>query len=358
MIFASAPQAQIADSLQVAASQIADVLRSSGSLGNIVLTLAIIIGAWGVRRIVMSVVRRRVEDEGTRYFVGKTVGYVTLSIAVLSIGAVWFEAFGSIGTFLGLLTAGIAIALRDLIADVAGWIFILTRRPFEIGDRIEVAGHRGDVVDISAFKFTLIEVGNWVAADQSTGRVIHVPNAEVLRLPVANATAEFPFIWNELPILVTFESDWRRAKKVLTEIAQKRAGPIVAQAERALKQSTRKYLIRYPTLTPTVYTDLKESGVNLTVRYLCAPRRRRSTAQEVWEDTLDAFSAEPGIDFAYPTTRTYLNALEGKRGARASLPASWVGTSDVATEAEGVEASRTPRFEDPQHSGPALVDDP
>jgi small-conductance mechanosensitive channel len=358
MTFTSAPQAQVVDSLQVAASQVAEVLKGSGSLVNIVLTLAVIIGAWGVRRIVMSVVRRSVEDQGTRYFVGKAVGYVTLSVAILAIGAVWFRAFGSIGTFLGLLTAGIAIALRDLIADLAGWIFILTRRPFEIGDRIEIAGHRGDVVDISAFQFTLLEVGNWVAADQSTGRVIHVPNAEVLRLPVANSTVQFPFIWNELPVLVTFESDWRRAKKVLTEIAQKRAGPIVAQAERALQKSTRKYLIRYTTLTPTVYTDVQESGVNLTVRYLCAPRRRRSSAQEVWEDTLDAFSAEPDIDLAYPTMRTYLNALEGKRGARAPLPAAWVGTSDGAPGVEGVETPQPPRFEDPKHSGPALVDDP
>lgn len=325
MIFTSAFQVAVTDSLQVGAEQLADALFSSGAVGNVVLTVAVILGAWLVRRVVMSVVRRSVSDERTRYFVGKSVGYATLLVAVLSIGAVWFEAFGSLGTFLGLLTAGVAIALRDLIADVAAWLFILTRRPFEIGDRIEIAGHRGDVVDISAFQFTILEVGNWVAADQSTGRIIHIPNADVLRLPVANATTEFPFIWHELPVLVTFESDWRLAKKLLTEIGEKHGASVIAKAERALKQATRKYLIRYATLTPTVYTDVQDSGVLLTLRYLSPPRKRRSTAQDIWEDLLDAFHEHSTIDFAYPTTRTYLNSIEGKSGARKPLPTAWVG---------------------------------
>ena len=263
------------------------------------------------------------------------------------------------GTFLGLLTAGIAIALRDLIADIAGWLFILTRRPFEVGDRIEIGGQRGDVVDVSAFKFAIIEIGNWVDADQSTGRVIHIPNADVFRKPIANSTLEFPFLWNEVPVLVTFESDWRRAKKLLLGIVQKRAGPLVAQAERSLKHSNRKLLIRFTKLTPTVYTDVRDSGVMLTIRYLCPPRRRRSTAEEIWEDILDAFSAEACIDLAYPTMRAYVNAVEGKPGARHALPAAWLG--DPPQSAPDVDGPRSEDGSDlgpPRGPGPSLVDDP
>lgn len=352
----TSPQSQVVDSLQVAGDQLADVLLSGESTANMVLTAGIIVTAWLLRRLVMSVVRRQVDDEGTRYFVGKSVGYVTVSLAIIAIGTVWFEAFGSIGTFLGLLTAGIAIALRDLITDVAGWLFVLTRRPFEVGDRIQIGDHQGDVVDISAFKFTILEIGNWVSADQSTGRVIHIPNAEVFRQPVANATIEFPFIWNEMPVMVTFESDWRAAKKRLAAIAQKRAGPLVAQAERALKQTTRKFLIRYTKLTPTVYTDVQDSGIVLTIRYLCPPRRRRSTAEEIWEDILDVFSGEPTIDFAYPTTRAYLNVLEGKSGAREPLPAAWI-PGESPDPRPSASASPPPDPPALPGTGPALVDD-
>lgn len=356
MMQETSPQSQVADSLQVAGDQLAEVLLSGETTANLVLTVGIIAAAWLLRRLVMTVVRSQVDDERTRYFVGKSVGYVTVSLAIVAIGTVWFEAFGSIGTFLGLLTAGIAIALRDLITDVAGWLFVLTRRPFEVGDRIEIGAHQGDVVDISAFKFSILEIGNWVGADQSTGRVIHIPNAEVFRQPVANATIEFPFIWNEMPVMVTFESDWRAAKKHLAGIAQKRAGPLVAQAERALKQATRKFLIRYTKLTPTVYTDVQDSGIVLTIRYLCPPRRRRSTAEEIWEDILDVFSREPSIDFAYPTTRAYLNLLEGKPRAREPLPTSWV-SDEAGDPRRPAPSHEPPKPPSPPRTGPTLVDD-
>jgi len=358
MILFASQQAQVADSVQAAVSQMAEALGSSDATTDVILTGAILVVAWLLRRLVLTVARRRIEDDGTRYFLNKAVGYATAFLCVVAIGTVWFDAFASLGTFLGLLTAGIAIALRDLIADLAGWLFILTQRPFEVGDRIEIAGHQGDVVDVSAFKFSILEIGNWVAADQSTGRVIHIPNAEVFRQPVANATTEFPFIWNEIPVMVTFESDWRRAKKILTTIAQKRAGPIVAQAERALKQSKRRLLIRFTKLTPTVYTDVLDSGVVLTIRYMCPPRRRRSSTEEIWEDVLDTLGARSDIDLAYPTTRTFLNVIEGKPGAREPLPVAWRGDPVADPPKVDPESSEPADVTSRPRTGPALVDDP
>jgi hypothetical protein len=87
-------------------------------------------------------------------------------------------------------------------------------------------------------------------------------------------------------------------------------------------------LIHYRKLTPAVYTDVTDHGVNLTIRYLCHPRQRRGTAQALWERILDAFHVEDAIDFAYPTQRIYVNPLEGKSEARAELPGSWGEPSD------------------------------
>ena len=280
------------------------------------------------RRGVLRVVDRRVEDHHLRYRWSKTSAYAAFAVGLLLMVQVWFTAVREVGTFLGLVSAGLAIALKDLVADLAGWFFILWRRPFEPGDRIQLGEHAGDVVDIRIFAFTIMEIGNWVAADQSTGRLIHVPNASVFSQPMANYTASFPYLWNELPVLVTFESDWRKAKKLLLEIVMEEGLATARDAQQTLKTSSKRFLIRYPTLTPIVYTSVQDSGVLLTIRYLTQPRQRRGTAQVLWERILDAFAEAPDIDFAYPTQRLFANPLEGKPQARADLPPLSPGTGE------------------------------
>lgn len=273
-----------------------------------------------LRRFALRMVERRVEDSLLLYRWAKVSGYVAFLVGLLALVQVWFDAIRSLGTFFGLLTAGLAIALKDLVADLAGWVFILWRKPFELGDRIQLGDTAGDVVDIRIFAFTVLEIGNWVAADQSTGRMIHVPNAKVFTESLANYTASFPFLWNEIPVLVTFESDWRKAKRMLQEIAADESAGVSQEAERTLKSTSKRFFIHYRKLTPVVYTNVLDSGVLLTIRYLCDPRRRRGTAEAIWERILDAFAAHDDVDFAYPTQRVYLNPLEGKEGARAPLP--------------------------------------
>lgn len=272
------------------------------------------------RRLVLHLVDQRVEDRTLRYRWAKVSSYVAFVLGVLLIVQVWFTAIRSVGTFLGLLSAGLAIALKDLVADLAGWVFILWRRPFDLGDRIQIGDHAGDVVDIRIFAITLMEIGNWVSADQSTGRMIHVPNARVFTEPVANYTAGFPYLWNELKVLVTFESDWRKAKETLQEIATEEAPSLSQEAERTLRETSKRFFIHYRKLTPVVYTSVEDSGVLLTVRYLTRPRERRGTAQALWERILDVFAEDPQVDLAYPTQRLYLNPVEGKPSIRADVP--------------------------------------
>lgn len=279
--------------------------------GSVIVVLVI----WLVRRIILRIVWSRVDDVRTRYRWQKTTSYVLVPLGMLIIGRIWFAGFGSIATYLGLVSAGVAIALKDLLVNLAGWGFILWRRPFEVGDRIQMGEYAGDVIDIRLFQFSLIEIGNWVAADQSTGRIVHVPNGKVLTEFTANYTKGFQYIWNELPVLVTFESDWKRAKALMGEIAERHGGHLTEAAERKIRDVSSRFMIFYQNLTPIVYTSVADSGVLLTLRYLCEPRRRRSTEEAIWEDVLEAFGACDDIDFAYPTRRFYDNRLEGKPGA-------------------------------------------
>jgi small-conductance mechanosensitive channel len=292
-------------------------LPGSEAQARLLTTLAVVLVFIGIRYVVLRVVYRRVEDTKALYQWRKTITYITYLLAILVVGRIWVQGFESVSTFLGLLSAGLAIALRDPIVNFAGWLFIISRRPFDVGDRIQIGSNQGDVIDIRVFQFTLMEIGNWVEADQSTGRVIHVPNGRVFQEAQANYSKGFAYIWNEIPILVTFESNWRKAKEILTEIANRDAEHLSKAAEESVRLAARQFMIFFTHLTPVVYTRIADSGVLLTIRYLCEPRKRRSTAEKMAEDILSRFAECHDIDFAYPTYRIYDNLREGKPEARA-----------------------------------------
>ena len=301
--------------------QIAEYLNVSDVFAEkILFTLLAFLLLTALRILSGLVVSRRIEDDKRRYNTRKTVTYVYTILLLLAIGSIWFRGIASLTTIVGLASAGLAVALHDTIANIAGFFFIESRKPFRVGDRIELGDTRGDVIDIRLFQFSVVEVGQWVDADQSTGRIIHVPNSLVMRLPLANYHIGFEYIWNEIPVLVTFESNWKKAKELLMAIGKENVEYLSQGAQAQIRRAARKYLIVAGTLTPTVYTTVKDSGVMLSIRYLVDPRQRRGTEQKIWEDILDAFAKEPDIDLAYNTTRYYTapgtNEATQDKGAR------------------------------------------
>ncbi len=266
-----------------------------------------------LRLLVFKILHARYQKNLKKYYrLKKISSRIIITIGVIIIGSIWFVFFDQILTFLGLLSAGIAIALREPVTSLAGWLFIIWRKPFEVGDRIQIGETSGDVIDIKMFQSTLIEIGNWVEADQSTGRIIMVPNGKIFTQEVSNYTKGFNFIWNEIPVTVTYESNWKKAKKILTEIVNKETKDITIEAEKRLKEASKKYMIFYSKLTPIVYTKVIDIGIMLTIRYMCNPHTRRTTENNLWENILDQFNKTKDIDFAYPTQRFFLNTKEGK----------------------------------------------
>lgn len=267
------------------------------------MTAVTLLVLWLIRMLLVRIINRNISTTRQKYKWRKNASYATGFLGLFILGVIWFEGLQSLGTFLGLLSAGLAIALRDPVTDFAGWIFITMRNPFDVGDRIEIGNVKGDIIDIRIFKFTVLEIGNWIHADQSTGRVVHMPNHKIFTESLANYTSDFEFIWNELQVLITFESDWRKAKEMLQNIADEHMEDFVEHAEQQVQRANKSYFVHYEYLTPIVYTDVKESGVSLTIRHLCDPRRRRTTGQAMWEDILDSFAETDDIELAYPTMR-------------------------------------------------------
>lgn len=272
---------------------------------RLVLSVVVVAALFLLRWVVLRALHSRMGEPESFFRARKWVAYVITGVGALALVQIWFGGVGGITTYLGILSAGIAIALADVLENLAAWFYIVARKPFVVGDRIEIGGIRGDVVDVRAFRFSMLEVGNWVDADQSTGRLIHVPNGKVFTTEVANYTEGFPFIWEEIPVLVTFESDWRRAEEILRGVLAEHA-PDTGPMRRAIERAGRTYLIRYTHLDPTTYITVKDSGVQVTGRYLVPVRERRKYTDVVWRAILDGLAAEPGVDLAYPTTRTVI----------------------------------------------------
>ncbi len=310
-------------------------------VAKILATLAVFVVYVVVRRVVLQVVGRRFDEASTRYRVNKGSQILFLTLAFIVLFRVWFHDASGIGTWLGLVSAGVAVALQDPLENLAGWIYFVTRRPFRVGDRIQVGEHAGDVVDVHLFSFTLLEIGNWVDADQSTGRLIHIPNGWLFKHSIAGYDQGFPYIWNEIVVTVTFESDWRKAKAELERILKELAEEV---KQDDFHRGSETLHIQFARLTPVVWIGTAPEGVKLTMRYLCAPRMRRVSGSQMWEAILDAFANLDDVDFAYPTTRRFDHAVEGKTvlrpGMDPGLRPSLMGPEAEAADGDAVATGR------------------
>ncbi len=288
----------------------------TGTEWKVFWTVAVLVGFFVLRRLVVMIVSRKVQDIARKYVLSKAASYLLGLLTIVVLFKVLVGDVSGIATYLGIVSAGLAVALQDPLVNFAGSIYIFVRKPFATGDRIQIGDHAGDVIDISLFQFTLVEIGNWVDADQSTGRIIHVPNGWVFKHTTCNYTQSFNFIWNELPVTVTFESNWAKAKEILLGVAQRHSAVKSEYAAEQIRRAASRLMILYQHLEPIVWTSVAGNGVTLTARYLCTPRGRRSSSAAMWEDILREFAKCDDIDLAYPTTRVYRNTEEGKKGTQ------------------------------------------
>ena len=268
---------------------------------ELLLTVAIVFTAFIVVRISHRISRKYLESPERVYRSTKSVRRMVVFLGVVSIALVWSPGFGDILTLLTVIGAGMAIALREVLMSIAGWARITLMSSYKEGDRIEINGVSGDVIDIRVLRTSLMEIQGWVDADQSTGRIVHIPNSWVFLYPVYNYTRSFKFIWNEIPITVTFRSNWRAARDIMMKYAEESAAIVEQQAREEIQQISREFLIHYAILTPFVYVRIAEDGVQLTLRYLCEARKRRGSEHALNLMMLDDFREHPDIELAHRT---------------------------------------------------------
>ncbi len=218
---------------------------------------------------------------------------VVAAIAVLGVATDrWVPALVS----LGVAGVAVSLALQQPLLSLLGWVYVMTKQPYQVGDRVRIDDSKGDVIDVDYLVTTLWEVnGELVTTNQPSGRHITVPNSVVLTSHVVNfSREEFPYVWNELPVQVAYETDLEFATSLLQETTEEYLGETMArEVERFRRQLAETPVELEVQDRPSVNVKQGESWVELRVRYLVSPKRAQRVRNDLYERVLEAFNEHP-----------------------------------------------------------------
>lgn len=271
------------------------------TLEKLFYTLIILFFAFIIYDSVLSIIRSRIHDVKERYSLRKALSAVLTLLVFAVILGVWFTETTSLIVAYGIISAGIAIALQDVLKNAAGGFIIFFSTPFRAGDRIQVNDIVGDVLDINIFSTAIMETREWVDGDQFSGRILQVPNSFVLNTTIKNYTKDFSFIWDEIFIMLTYDSNWKKAQGIILNIAHEVTGTFEDAALKELTTMGEKYLISQNDVSEKIYTKLTDNWIDLRLRYVVDPRQRRPVKTLLFESILEALAKENDIHLASET---------------------------------------------------------
>ncbi len=244
---------------------------------NGLLALFLILAIFAFYKIAVSWISKNIEDNEQRYKARKRIRGLSFVIFILLALSIWSSQLRNLSVFLGFAGAGIAFALKEVIIGVAGWFVIVTGKFYSPGDRVQLAGVFGDVLDIGILRTTIMECGQWVNGDQYNGRIVRISNNFVFKGPVFNYSSEFPFVWDELSIPVKTNSNQNLAKQIISAAGIEVVGDYAQSVSSSWKTLPRKYRIEDVNLDPQVYMSFDSNWVTYVLRYVVDYRQRRNT---------------------------------------------------------------------------------
>ena len=243
-----------------------------------------------------------IPDADIRYRFRKVLTFLRYLVIALFLTIVFNDRLGQLTVVFGVVGAGVAFALQEVIASFAGWIAISSGQFYKPGDRVQLGGIMGDVIDISILRTTVMEIGGWVKADQYNGRIVRIANSFVFKEPVFNYSADFAFVWDEIIIPVKYGSDHRLARQILQKVADEVVGEYVPQAQAEWKNLVRKYLIEDASIEPMVTLVTTDNWMEFTLRYVVDYKARRIKKDQLFTRILDEFLSTDGhVAFASMT---------------------------------------------------------
>jgi len=312
----------------VTLNDLLDLLADNESAAGLAVTsVAIVAGAVVLRLLITPLVRRRFgTDHYRRYWAAKLTTYAITAVGIVLFIALWAPLGGRLSVILGFATAGVAFAMQEVIGALFGWLNIVAGRIYTVGDRIEVGGVRGDVLDITPLRTTVLEIGSdpdleggptsWIGARQPTGRVVAVSNRKTFTEPVYNHSAHLDWVWEEVTVAVSRDADWRRAEQIVLAALRGYEPETRVHGEETLARLAERFLVSRADVEPRTFVRIAAGDIELVGRFVTAVRTSRHAKDAILRKVLDQLAAD-GIALAYPT---YSVQLPRSEGAPAGVP--------------------------------------
>jgi small-conductance mechanosensitive channel len=243
----------------------------------------------------------------TAFWTRQGISLAMFLLGVIGFLSIWFDNPTRLATGLGLVGAGLAFALQKVVTSFAGYFVILRGKTFNVGDRISMGGVRGDVIALNFIQTVIMEMGEppatqqedpkmWVQSRQYSGRIVTISNAQIFEEPVYNYTRDFPYIWEEMHIPISYKDDRRKAEEIMLEAVRRNTEDIAHMAQPELERLHHRYFIEAPDLEPHVFLRITDNWAELTIRFLCSTHAIRRLKDCISREILQGFeSANIGI---------------------------------------------------------------
>ena len=282
---------------------------------KLLLTIAFLVVVFLLRRVITILVRHFVRgrsNEQAQFWVRQGINLATAILILIGLLSIWFDDPTRLATAAGLVTAGLAFALQRVVTAIAGYFVILRGKNFSVGDRITMGGVRGDVVALGFIQTTIMERGQppsvqgadpavWVRSRQYTGRVVTVSNAKIFDEPIYNYTRDFPYLWEELVLPITYTADRQRAERIMLAAVTRHTESLEVLSREALDEMQRRYFVHAVTdLRPRVYYRITDNWLELSVRFITTEHGVRDVKDAISREMLAALD-DAGIGIASAT---------------------------------------------------------
>lgn len=260
----------------------------SNYLYLIIISIIIILLVKIIKIAIYKVSLKKNLNSREKYMYNKKGSTITTFITLVLLGLVWVDYLKNFITFITFISTAITLSLKDIIFNFFSGIYIRTSKLFSLEDRIEINGLKGDVVNINKTGFDLLEIGDRVNGEQSTGRIVHVPNSLIFTYPVKNYIKAFKYIWDEIKINIPLDADVYQTKKELYKIVKKNSiiRNIPNKMEDEVNDASTEYRIYFNNLEPIIYLEVVDSHIELYLRFLVHPKKQRNVENSIWLDIL------------------------------------------------------------------------
>jgi small-conductance mechanosensitive channel len=257
---------------------------------------------WIVVKLAQRFLLSRIQANDSHYKAKKISGFVGYFLTFLLLIIIFKDKLGGFTIALGVAGAGIAFAMQEVIVSFAGWLAILFGGFYKTGDRVQLGGIKGDVMDIGVIRTTIMETGQWVDGDLYNGRIVLVANSFVFKEPVFNYSGDFPFLWDEIKIPIQYGSNYAEAKQIIEEAAKNVTFDVGNRSKDKWKVLQNKYRLEDASTEPMVSLIATDNWVEFTLRYVVNFKKRRATKTELFTIILQKIEAtESRVKFASAT---------------------------------------------------------